>query len=289
MAPISIGFGLGMSCTSEVFSEVPSPSPMDPDASAYIEAVESALGSSITGTQRTAIDTFIVEEKSGDRWTSLKRIYLPIWGVAAANALCMKSLTSGTFVGGVTHGAGYVQSDGTTGYFDLGVSPSALDFTSGSGFLFSLVNNKVTEALPTYAIGANSAISQRAYLNVQDVVIEARIGTLASRVTLGLSYVGQGFILTGSRTSNTRLALRVRHASGIETPAPNTGSSIVSQPVHNLFALNMNSAGSPAAGGYSKSPTGAYGAGLGISDEDTDAFTLALKTLWETCTGLTLP
>jgi hypothetical protein len=34
---------------------------------------------------------------------------------------------------------------------------------------------------------------------------------------------------------------------------------------------------------------GSYGYMLGLSDADTDIFTLALKNLWETCTGLTLP
>ena len=76
----------------------------DADADAYISAIRTA-GASVTAAQRDYINDFIRAEKIAARWDSIKRLYLPICGVAAANAICLRSLTSGTFVGSVTHTA----------------------------------------------------------------------------------------------------------------------------------------------------------------------------------------
>lgn len=40
---------------------------------------------------------------------------------------------------------------------------------------------------------------------------------------------------------------------------------------------------------YTDAGLGAYGVGDGLSEVNQDLFTIALKNLWETCTGLTLP
>jgi hypothetical protein len=40
---------------------------------------------------------------------------------------------------------------------------------------------------------------------------------------------------------------------------------------------------------FSTAELGAYGAGISLSIQDATDFTLALKNLWETATGLTLP
>ena len=55
----------------------------------------------------------------------------------------------------------------------------------------------------------------------------------------------------------------------------------------NIYGLAINSFGS--ASGYTDSEIGALYVGLGLSDGNVSSFTLALKNLWETATGLTLP
>jgi hypothetical protein len=87
---------------------------LDPDARAYIAAVETA-GGTVSATQRTAVSDFYRAGKSAGWYSSIKRLYLPIWASAAPNAIDMIGLTSGTFIGTVTHAAGYAQGDGTTG------------------------------------------------------------------------------------------------------------------------------------------------------------------------------
>ena len=81
---------------------------LDPDAKAYVNAVI-ATGVTVTGLQRNAINNFIEGEKTASRWSIHKRLYLPIWANAAANAICLRSLTSGTFVNSPTMGAGFIK------------------------------------------------------------------------------------------------------------------------------------------------------------------------------------
>jgi hypothetical protein len=94
-----------------------SASGLDPDAKGYIDAVVTA-GATVSATQKKAINTFVKTGKSDGWYSSIKRMYLPIWASAAPNAIDMIGRTSGTFNGTVTHGAGYVQGDGSTGYFN---------------------------------------------------------------------------------------------------------------------------------------------------------------------------
>jgi hypothetical protein len=173
-------------------------------AAAYIERVETALGSSITETQKTAIGAFIEAEQVDGRWGAHRRLYLPIWANAAANAICLKSLTSGTFAGTITHGAGYVQSDGSTGYFNFGTDPSSLGLSAGNSSA-CVLTCPATGNVPTTAINAMAAV------------------------------------VNGTR------------------------------------------------GSFSNARYGAWMAGLAMTQPNTDAFTGNLKTLWETCTGRTLP
>lgn len=99
--------------------------------------------STLTKVKLDALDTFIRTGKSDGWYSSIKRMYLPIWAAAAPNAICMTSLTSGTFNGTVTHAAGYVQGDGSTGYFDPGAGsePNTLGMSNASATLFMLVSN----------------------------------------------------------------------------------------------------------------------------------------------------
>lgn len=274
--------GLGLSLSRAVV-----PGGLDPDAAAYIAAVETAKGSVATPTQRAAIDSFIVGEKSSGRWTSIKRLYLPIWGVAAANAICMRSLTSGTFtVSGVTHAAGYVQGNGTSGFFDTNVSPQALGMTVSSGFLFVLTYEA---HVGTLAHGYITAISTG---TVQGVSLldgggsnSFVYGSIGSPSISGSDGSNDG-ILTVSRTGTNTVEIRKRTSSGAASIASGTSSAdgITTQ---TLVAMARNVGGTKSL--FSSGKLGSFGAGMGLSNTATDSFTLALKTLWETCTGLTLP
>ena len=263
---------------------------LDPDAKGYIDAVETA-GATINATQKAAINTFVKTGKSDGWYSSIKRMYLPIWASAAPNAICMTSLTSGTFNGTVTHSAGYVQGDGSTGYFDLGVSPPTMGITNTSGFVGSLI--KTTDSVPgiNFPIGArNSANIGQVSAHQFNSATEA-IGwvgrSTAGDFSASLTVSAVDGILLSNRNGDG-LKLVQRKSSGVSRSSANTSVAANAITPFNFYGLGVNSNGSLT--NATDMEIGSLFAGTGITtDVGVDAFTLALKNLWETCTGLTLP
>ena len=261
---------------------------LDPDAKAYINAVVAA-GATVTSTQRTAINNFVKGEKAGSRWTLLKRLYLPIWGVAAPNAICMTSLTSGTFNGGVTHASGYVNSNGTTGYFIFDQAPASLGLTTSSGNTFVLVTGAA-------AINGSTTLG-----SVQDSSNSSRFGfssggtnvrgvRVFAASALTYSETDSRSILVISRTTATTNSSYKRTSSGFVTTV-NEGSATPPSvgTVQPMTYMAVNNNGVVSSFSQSSSRFGAYGMGLGMTSTQSENFSAGLKTLWETCTGLVLP
>jgi hypothetical protein len=259
------------------------PSLMDDNAAAYISAVEAA-GATVTGAQRTFINDFYVAAKA-DYYTSLKRLYLPIWGVAAANAIDMIGLTSGTFNGGVTHGAGFVQGNGTTGYFDFGVSPNSAGLSNNNGLISSLIYE---ESSPRQSlIGSRDGFAAR----------EVSLFEISNTSFIG--FIGRGFgvdtypilafsprtgIATCQRTG-ADVELHLKKSSGDTNASLNTGISATILTSRNTYAMATNNDGT--ASGFTNAKMGSYA--LGLYNANIVDFHTHLKTLWEGCTGLTLP
>jgi hypothetical protein len=254
---------------------------LDPSAKAYINAVVAA-GATVTSTQRTAINNFVKGEKAGSRWTLLKRMYLPIWGLAAPNAICMTSLTSGTFNGGVTHASGYVNSNGTTGYFLFDQAPASLGLTTSSGSVYALVT-------------ANSAFSANTVLGRTQDGNNTRTGffgavQISSAVSQTYSDADSRCIVIGSRTSTTTTSAYTRKSTGFATVI-NEGASLVGAvgTVQPMTYMAWNNNGTISSFSPSTVRFGSYGMGLGMTSTQAENFSAGLKTLWETCTGLSLP
>jgi hypothetical protein len=262
---------------------------LDPDAKAYINAVVAA-GATVTGLQRNAINAFVKSEKAASRWTLHKRFYLPIWGVAAPNAICMTSLTSGTFVGGVTHTAGYMQGDGTTGYLDpgsagnlrtLGLSGSSLTYMVGisqQGALLSVIQgvfdgNALNRCQLTNEITTSQNIFACPLLNTNCVnAASPRDG-----------------ILVGSVTSTTERYLHRRKTAGITAATNNGNSGGVNVPDFQpyIMARYNQSTGLPSLHYDGRIFASSYG--LSMTRAQAEDYSLNVKSLYETCTGLTLP
>lgn len=264
-------------------------------AATYIAAVEAALGASITTTQKNAINAYVVAETTAGRWTDTL-MWLPIWGNAAANAIELRTLASGAFAGGVTHGSGFVKGNGTTGYFDCGVSASTLGMTTAQGFIFALMKETVfTGGGTQYLWGACAAagVAPQTALSTTDTATSVTTTLLhgapsSARVafseTAGADRTG---IITGSRITTTSHTLRRRKTSGVVT-ATTINANTATPATGNMYALARNNGGT--ASDFTNKELGFYGMGrIGLSTAHTDAMTLNLKTLWETCTGLTLP
>jgi len=254
----------------------------DADANAYIAAVEAA-GATVTSTQRNAIDDFYVAAKTSSYYTSLKRLYFPIWGVAAANAIDMISLISGTFVGGVTHGTGYVQGNGSTGYFragnfgTLGLSKTNFSSVIGisqiasvdGGAYWGLGNSRFT------AIRKNSATSiQRSYCANSTTPAAVPTGIISTSVDATR-------LLTSRRITSGYTALE-----SVAVPAGTFPTGEVITMGYNL-AGDSGTTFNPVI--ISTSRLTLYGWGTSLTDAQNETYSLNLKNLFEGCTGLTLP
>jgi len=263
---------------------------LDPSAKAYIDAVVAA-GGTVSGTQRNAINTFVKTGKTAGWYSSLKRMYLPIWAAAAPNAIDMVGLTSGTFVGGMTHTAGYVTTNGTTGHFLSDVSPSGAGCTLNGTGVFAL----------TTGASALSLINSQRYFGAQALSGTTRLFLSGSHNTARFASIGMnnGSFLTdfsagdqrgvqflGRNTSLSRFVL-LRASSLLSNSQLSLSSDINSTTPMCWLAGNTNG----VISGYATNTArlGAAGMTDGMAQADAEAFTDGLKTLWETCTGLTLP
>lgn len=259
---------------------------LDADAKAYIDAVVAA-GATVTSTQRNAINAFIKGGKTDGWWSSMKRVYLPIWAIAAPNAIDIVSRTSGTFAGTVTHASGYVQGNGTTGYFDTGVTPSSLGMTTSGGSVFALVNQSDSRTDIRFFVGETDASNRRVYLQqVTSTTISTTIYGAPASVS-NASSARNGIFLGVVNATNDRYLKRRGSAGVTYTSTNTTNDTAVSSTTRNPYVMANNNNGTAAT--FSDARLGVYGLGLGLSSVTGDTFTLAVKNLWETCTGLTLP
>ena len=262
----------------------------DADATAYISAIRTA-GASVTAAQRDYINDFIRAEKIAARWDSIKRFYLPIWGVAAANAICLRSLTSGTFVGGITHTAGYVTTNATTGHFLSDVSPGGAGCTLNGTGVFALT----TGASALNLINSQRYFGAQAANNLTRLFLSgshntARFASLGMNNALFLTDLSagdqRGVQFLGRNTSLSRFVL-LRASSLLSNSQLSLSSAINSTTPMCWLAGNNNGAISNYAPNTAR--LGAAGMTDGMSQATAEAFTIALKDLWEGTTGLTLP
>ena len=116
----------------------------DSDAQAFVTAA--AITDS---TQMSAINTLVTDLKSANIWSKMKAIYPFVGGSATAHKFNLKDPRDTDaafrlgFYGGWTHSSTGAKPNGTTGYADTNLTPSArLASTSGFGF-YSRTNSTV--------------------------------------------------------------------------------------------------------------------------------------------------
>jgi hypothetical protein len=196
----------------------------------------------------------------------------------------MITRASGTFNGTVTHSAGYVQGDGSTGYFDTGVGAVALGGSTGNASLFALVKSYSIVSEQGLIGAVTSGIAQGNQLRILGSNFNFVHPNVSGNVSIG-GLIGGIHVGSATSTSN-RFSLR-RGSSGVTSAAQTTTDTTSLLPI-NIYAMCRNLI-SATPNSFSSAEMGAYGAGLSLSTQEATDFTLALKNLWETCTGLTLP
>jgi hypothetical protein len=271
---IKVGLGLSLAY------DYSAPLGGDPDALAYISAL-TATGITVSESRNNAITTFIGSEKAAGRWDKHKRIYLPVWQLAAANAICMKSLTSGTFSGSITHEAkGVKVNNNSNGNMNTNTNLGALGITNTS-YHFAMLLPEGPEENYSIPFSVNDFSTNSIFTFWNDGFSSLRImeralsdgsflTNLPSIITIGNDSVA-GNIYFKEHTSDS---------TGIGTIAGSVATALSSA---NLFILGLSNG---SAG--MNSPIGAFSTSTELSSAQDVAYVAALKTLWEACTGLTL-
>lgn len=264
----------------------------DTDAATYAAAIEGD-GVSLSGDQKQAIDTFYVTGKSEGWYSDLARVYLPIWQQASANSRCLVSGTQGTFNGSVTHSLGYISSPSSSGWFDTGSTSSGKGLSLGAqGYGFLQVD-----------IAGGLGVPMGGYddFNLFDNgnVVKQRIGA-RMRFEYG-EYGGSSYAQSGTQSSGTQriwasievggdIALDDRTSSGFNNIAYSVGV-VADGP--SSYANDYLLAANQYYGYDNPSEFWSGQMGAAFYHTSTDSgfnsnFTLALKDLWEGCTGLSL-
>jgi hypothetical protein len=95
---------------------------VDADAAAFFARV-TAAGGTLSATEKTAVNTLVVQMKADGTWTPMKAIYPMVGASAAACAQNLKSSSfTGTFTSGWTFASTGVTPNGTSAYMDTGLN-----------------------------------------------------------------------------------------------------------------------------------------------------------------------
>ena len=256
----------------------------DTDAAARIAQIQAA-GAVVSSEQRKFLSEWVIAEKASGRWAGIKRFGFPIWGVAAANNICLKTGATIGFLGGtVTHHPGYFKGDGSTGYFQYydtlgGYGAGANSIVAGTlCYLATTVNNSdlfsAREASGGFRFNA---------LSFNDLLI-------TNGNTNNIFYTSaaerRGIFIGGRTSSTSNYAIYKRTASTQTligaTNTPSTYQNCYVRVLCGAFQYQD-------AAAFSNAGIGAHFISAGFDLTNGLEFANNLKTLWEGCTGLTLP
>jgi hypothetical protein len=217
-------------------------------------------------------------------------MYLPIWASAAPNAIDMIALGSGTFNGTVTHAAGYVEGDGSTGYFDPGASGNLRTLGISGSTLHYMLGVSQEGGLLSIPIGVWDGDSINRCQITNELTPTSRnlfaSPELAANVTSNSS--PRNGILIGSCTTASSRYLHRRKTAGTTVDSNTTGTAANVPNDQPYIMARRNPSPSPASL-YYDGRIFAAGYGLAIAQSDAESFSLAIKNLYENTTGLTLP
>jgi len=266
-------------------------SALDPDARAYIAAVEAVLpGNSIetalpnASNPKRIISDFIKAEKGASRWFLHKWINLTIFNNSAAGSIDMVARNVGQFaLSGVTHAAGYVQGDGSSGYFDTLINWNT--FATVDDATIGTINLTGHGVANSSSIGVGVTVGTSISCSSENSAIVPRAAWAGAGVIRGA--IGTNGIQMASRYGEVTRMIR-RSSSGIteDTNSAALTASVLNSPIS--IMARRNSTGISFTH-YSNAQIGGGIISLGMDSTQLAAYSLALKNLYESLTGLTLP
>jgi len=182
----------------------------DADAQAFFDRV-TAAGGTLSATEKTAVDTLVLDLKSNSLWTGLLAIYPMVGASAAACSQNLKSSSfTGTFNGGWTFASTGVTGNGTNNYMQTSLNPSIIlltnanigfygrtTFTGASSYPLAWGCNA---AVPYYLGGPQYTDSYFGYTNISNM--SGYIGFFQRSGTVGAQNRRLGTLSKGTNTAN---------------------------------------------------------------------------------------
>jgi len=239
----------------------------DPDAQAFITAA------GITdNTQKTAINTLVVDMKGFGIWTKMKAIYPFVGGTATTHKYNLKNPLDTdaafrlVFNGGWTHDSNGVQGNGVNGYANTFFVPSA-----------------------QYAVDNNHHISVYSRLNQaqNDVELGTFDGTRALQFRVYFSFLTEFYsnnlLPVNSADANSvgnYIANRIGTAVKVFKNNTTLGSftnAANGRPTVSLFLATSNNSGTPNVGLYSNKQYAFASIGDGLTDTEAGNFYTAVQ------------
>jgi hypothetical protein len=233
--------------------------PWAAESKAYFAAL-ATNGVTATQAQRDAYNIFIATGKREGWLSGIQRMFIPVWGVAAANAVdAILPSRSGTWVGTVTHTGKAATSDGTTGYLDMVLNTTTTGMND-LGFWLAVHQlaggvGMTRQELPIGGAGGGAQSSVGIYVDGQYVTTGSTTAyrqLLASPVGLSLGYrstVNRGVVLYNgaNQSSHETAPAEVGYAGAIFGLAvPSNGTPVLHSDRPTALLVAGNSALTPA-------------------------------------------
>lgn len=193
----------------------------DPDAQAFITAA------GITdNTQKTAINTLVLDMKGYGIWTKMKAVYPMVGGTATTHKWNLKDPQDTNaafrlvFNGGWTHSSTGALPNGTNGYANTFLGTTAISLNSGSLSYYSRTN------FLTGAINIDIGILATAPDSFSDLQIEGHVGYQFRFNDIGggtqVAITDSRGLFTGSRTASNVIK-NYRNGTLLATGSSTTG------------------------------------------------------------------
>ena len=175
----------------------------DADAQAFFDRV-TAAGGTLSGTEKSAVDTLVRQMKADGTWTPMKAIYPMVGASAAACAQNLKSSSfTGTFTSGFTFASTGVTPNGTSSYMNTNYLLGSANGFNFNNFHFSHYSRTNSTSGVQVDMGAGTV---GGFNNLYQAIAGSYGGTLMSKQLDVLTTNSLGFLMkTATSTTNAKL------------------------------------------------------------------------------------
>lgn len=243
----------------------------DADAQAYIDRVETALGSGLTTPEKDAINTFVVGLKNNSIWNKIYDAGMFIGGTASTHAETLKGLNDITWNGTVTHAATGSVGNGTNGYGNTNINAStALTLNNSHAAFYSRTNNNTGVG----DIGAQSSTTSRITIFPRSATnyISDHNSNVVGRITAANS-VSTGFYVSTRVSSTDYRASKNGSQLGSTNSTTNDGTF----PNLNITIMGVNNSGTVSV--FSTREMCYWSVGLGLSMSECTTYNTLVEAL----------